>query len=561
MNVATRALSASQLGLDVTGQNIANADTEGYSRKRVDISADYRFDPGFGQIGIGVNVVSISRIRDTTIDTQIQRQSHELGYYSEKDDALLAIENILNEPSDTGISSYMDKFFDSWNNLTNNPSDLAARTAVKTAGQTLTDTFHNISTELQELRSNKNTDIAGTVETINNIAQEIFQLNKEISGVELADQNANDSRDRRDVLMKRLAGYVEYDTLEDESGQVSVSVGGNIFISPVSMNLLELNTDRELQDGSNYILYGIKIQGNRHPLAINGGSLKGLMDTRDITIPKFESVLDQLALELAETMNAQHQEGYNLNGYTGFDFFDPTLTGAADISVAASVLTDLSNIAAAKGGTQSTANANIITAGDMNFGNSALQLSKQLNRPWINGTDNPSQKANNVVKNSLTLSLTSTGAVLQEGTDFAVNYTSGTVQMLHNGFDNLELSASFDYTSGNFSGPGNNENALKIAALRDKLTMAPDNSGKFTSTFAEFYASLTSDIGLERTAAISNRQTRDYLIQQYEDSQESIAGVSLDEEMSNLIKYQHTYQASAKIVATAQQMLDILMNI
>jgi flagellar hook-associated protein 1 FlgK len=133
--------------------------------------------------------------------------------------------------------------------------------------------------------------------------------------------------------------------------------------------------------------------------------------------------------------------------------------------------------------------------------------------------------------------------------------------MLHNGYDNTQMSIDFDYTVGNFPGPGNNENAVEIAALRDELTMSPDHAGNYTATFTDFYSGLIGQIGLDRNSATSNRDTREYLINQYEDSQEAIAGVSLDEEMSNLIKYQHTYQASAKIVSTAQQMLDVLMNL
>ena len=560
LNVANRGLTASQMGLDITGQNISNADTEGYSRKRLTQQAEYRTDGSYGQVGMGVDIVNIRRIRDTTIDQQIQRQNHQFGYYDSKDKAIEAVENILNEPSDTGIISYIDKFFDSWGNLTNNPDDQAARTMVQTAGKTLADVFHNTSHELEKLKSGQNDNIRSTVKEINRIAKEIFNLNKEIAGVELAGQNANDSRDRRDLLMKDLSELTDYETIEGPDGQLTITVGGNIFISPVSLNEMELYANQNTQSTNGYVQYGVKIKGLNKEIVIHGGRLKGLMDARDVLIPSYEDKINELATSMTTTINELHKTGYNLNGYTGFDFFDASATDASTFNVSSAVASDINNIAAAKGGTQTTANTNVVPAGDLNFGNPPIQLTKTLGRPW-QPTDPSEEQARDIIGDSVTLRISSTGTILKEGIDYSVNYINGTVQMLHNGYDNTQLDIDFGYTVGGFPGPGNNENAVKIAALRDELTMTPAHDGTPTATFTDFYSGLIGDVGLDRNSASSNKETREYLIKQYEDSQESIAGVSIDEEMSNLIKFQHTYQASAKIVSTTQKMLDILMNI
>jgi len=561
LNVANRGLSASQLGLDVTGQNIANASTEGYSRKRLSLSSQYRADNQFGQMGMGVNIENITRVRDHNIDIQIQRQNHQYGYFNEMDKALESVENILNEPSDTGIISYMDNFFDSWNNLVNNPSDSAARTMVKTAGQTLTATFQNIAYELADLRASRNDEIKSTVDEINKIGREIYSLNDEIAAVELAGQNANDSRDRRDLLMKNLSELVDYDTIEADDGQLTITVGGNIFVSSVSFNELKMHADAATQtDNSGYVQYGVRMRGIRQNLKINGGALKGLMDARDVSIPQFEDQLDQLAVSLVERVNEQHNQGYNFHGYSGFDFFDPSATGADDIQISASVLTDVNNIAAAGGGTQTVGVSNATAAGDMDFGNQPISLSETLGRPWVVG-DADSEKVRNVVNGTVTVKVASSGTDLVEGIDFAVNYANGTVQMLHNGNDGVAMDIDFSYIVGGFAGPGNNENAVELAQLREKLSMMEDYNGDFTTSFNNFYSGMVGELGLARNETISNKDTREYLIEQYMDSQESVAGVSIDEEMSNLIKFQHTYQAAAKIVATTQQMLDILMNL
>ncbi|NLE00364.1 MAG: flagellar hook-associated protein FlgK, partial [Fibrobacter sp.] len=121
LNVATRGLSASQLAMDVAGQNISNADVKGYSRKRLNLNADYRYDSSFGQMGMGVEVLNIERMRNTFIDEQIRRQNQEIGTYDEINYTLESIENIFTEPNDTGILHFIDQFFDSWQNLANNP--------------------------------------------------------------------------------------------------------------------------------------------------------------------------------------------------------------------------------------------------------------------------------------------------------------------------------------------------------------------------------------------------------------------------------------------------------
>ena len=137
LNVGTRAIFASQLAMDVAGQNISNADVEGYSRKRLNLQPDYRFDSAYGQIGMGVDVINIERLRNEFMDEQIRRQNQQVGYYEELDYTLESIENIFTEPSDTGVIHFVDQFFDSWQNLSNNPSDISARTMVRTNAEIL----------------------------------------------------------------------------------------------------------------------------------------------------------------------------------------------------------------------------------------------------------------------------------------------------------------------------------------------------------------------------------------------------------------------------------------
>lgn len=562
LNIGTRGLAASQLGMDVTGQNISNADVEGYSRKRLNMAASYRYDPQFGQMGFGVEVVNIERVRSEFIDQQIRSQNQDLGRYEELDYTMQTIENVFTEPGDTGIMSFIDKFFDSWQNLANNPADMAARTMVKTNGEILCEAFHNISGELRNLRQSRNDEIDVRVKKVNELSVEIFNLNKEISTVEIGGQHANDSRDRRDVLLKELSKLIDISTIENNLGQVTVTTGGNIIVSPVDVQELETITTKYTRpDGTDYSNIGLRFKTSKLPYIPKGGQIKGLIDSRDTYVPEYERWLDQLAVGLAQNVNSVHVTGYNLSGYSGINFFDTQLTGASDIAVSASITSDVKNIAAAKGGKQSAEVTNTIAANLLyfNVGNPPVSLGK------AGGAIPPIQTGNAVAQNLVSGSVVvSIGAnTLVEGTDYHIDYVNGTIQFLHAGFNTniTPVTVKFKYLTNNFPGPGDNGNAIELAKLRHGLTMQPDALNNMTATFDQFYSTIIGRLGLGRNEMASNLDTREFLVKQYETHQDSIAGVSLDEEMAELIKYQHTYQASARIITTASQMFETLLNI
>ncbi|NLW33223.1 MAG: flagellar hook-associated protein FlgK [Fibrobacter sp.] len=552
LSTGTRGLSASQLAMNIVGQNISNADVEGYSRKRLNLSADYRYDPFHGQIGTGVEVINIERYRNEYIDQQIRKQNQMLGMYEETDYTLQSIENIFVEPSETGILHFVDQFFDSWQNLANNPSDPSARTMVKTNGEILLDVFHNAAYQLQDLRQTRNDEIHNRVNSVNQIIKEIHNLNTEIGSVEIGNQNANDSRDKRDQLLKDLSQIIGIETIENELGQITVTTGGNILVSPVNYQELETTTTTfKLADGTTQMDIGIRFSSSKRVYTPSGGQLRGLIESRDKIIPHYQTQLDTLAISIVETVNDQHKEGYNLNGFSGIAFFDELVTGASDINLSAAIRTDIQNIATASGNQIHPAAQNSLPASSHDFGIDPIQL-------YTDPSATPLVNAKNIVQGTVLVSTTSNALI--EGVDYHVDYANGTIQMLHDGYDSEDLTVNFQYRTGGFAGPGDNSNALEIAKLRDKLIMNPDVLGNGSSTFAEYYGAMIGELGLSRNEASSNLETRTFLVDQYEAQQDSISGVSLDEEMANLIKYQHTYQAAARLITTTNSMLDVLLN-
>ncbi len=552
LNVGTRGLMASQLAMDVAGQNISNADVEGYSRKRLNLSPDYRYDSNFGQMGIGVEVVSIVRMRNTFIDNQIRLQNQEVGFYDEINQSLNQIENIFTEPGDTGIQTYIDQFFDSWQNLANNPADISARTVVKTNAEILSNVFHNVSGELRDLRQTRNTEIEDRVDKVNEIIKEVYNMNLEIGAVELGNQNANDSRDKRDQLLKTLSEIIDINTTENELGQITLTTNGNILVSPVNFQQIEMTTSSfQLSDGTSMTKVGLRFSDSKKEYVPQGGQIKGLLEIRDKIVPEYESKLDTLALSLVKKINDLHISGYNLNGYSGNSFFDQNTTGASDIKLSAEVLSNVQNIAAASAGESVPGVTNDSPTGSHDFGSPAIQL-------YRDPASATPTAASNIVRGSVLVR--SPSVALKEDVDYHIDYVNGTIQMLHNGYDAQDLDIDFQYRTGGFNGPGDNSNAIAIAKLRGALTMNPDILGNDTSTFSEYYSSFIGNLGLSKNEANSNLETRKFLVNQYESQQDSISGVSLDEEMSDIIKYQHTYQAAARLISIANEMLDTLIR-
>jgi flagellar hook-associated protein 1 FlgK len=668
LSVGTRALQTSQLGIDITGQNVSNADVDGYSRKRINQATMYAFDSTYGQMGLGARVVNIERMRNVFLDEQIRKQNSEVGYFAQVTSTFNRMEAIICEPSDLGIMHYMDEFFDSWHNLANNPKDISARTMVRTNAQMMIDNFHKAATELANLREQKNEEIPVHVARINQISYQIMNLNQEVATVEAGDQNANDSRDKREVLLKELSQLIDITVVENAMGQVTVTTGGNVLVAPSYMqNLVTITVPREMDDGTIIRDMGIRFADTRLDFIPTGGQLRGLIDSRDVYIPEYQAKLDEFAAAIIKTVNDVHVQGYNLMGHSGFKFFDdsveiktddrtgakyevPKYNKAATIRLAADILSDVQNIAAASeqqsiaiGNPQTVkpsmafstssinvavlgatvdlfigddvnrpANNNIVVPGSLMVTATNGDVLKETDYDFdpVNGTimlrnpayagqrleinyktmqyganggyhygaqpvqlwreDDPGRTpARNVIANSVTVRvLTKNGQpltpsdriVLKEGVDYMIDYTFGTFQMLHAGYDGEEFAVDFQYYVGGFKGPDDNTTAIAISNLRNALTMTPDGIGNPTATFTEYFSSLEGRLGLNSLQADSNLQTRIFLTEQYETQQDSISGVSLDEEMANLIRYQHTYTAAARLITTVDQMLEVLLN-
>lgn len=243
LNIALSGLFANQSALSVTSHNIANANTKGYSRQRMDMT-QFRPDtvPGLGTLGVGVDVTAITQIRDEYTDYKLRDETSALGEWAARADTLSQIEGIFNEPSDTSITQLMEDFYSAIAELSKNPENLTARTLVRQNAIALSDGVNRMSVSLKDLQRDLNFEFNNAVDDINRIAGEIAEMNKIIYESELGSNGKNnDVRDQRNVLIDELSEFVEVDYKEDADGRFHLSVGGHLLVSHFRADSLEVS--------------------------------------------------------------------------------------------------------------------------------------------------------------------------------------------------------------------------------------------------------------------------------------------------------------------------------
>ena len=554
LGIGMRGLNAAQTAIDITGQNISNANTEGYSRKRVNFEADSISSDIFGQKGIGVAVTEIDRVRNSFLDRQTWEQMGDKGYNTEIDTAYTRLENILKEPSEDGLAAKMNAFWASWQDLANNPSDLSSRESVKANANVMLDTFHSVYKQIQDYGLSMNNPLDEKVKQVNDITGQIYMLNEKIAGIEArGGEKANDTRDQRDLMVRKLSGLVDVQTIEDANGRCIITSGGSMLVGPSEALTLETyGKDKTLADGSTTSELRIRIKGSYRPFEPRSGELKGIMDARSNVLSVYMNNLNDLAASMVKNVNDQHNLGYNLNKATGVNFFDTGKTSAGSISLSDSVAAGAENIAAAAGGSITDV-ASFLPAGGIPAAASGVLDLKATNTAY-----------RDLTADSVKVTLAD-GTVLEEGAgkDYVVDYELGTIKFINYARYAAAnaISVKIKYNTTGYSGNGNGQNALTIAGLRLKKTLSPDVEGNNTQSVSSYYSAVIGKLGIEKNQNASRKETKEFLIAQMDAEQSTTSGVSLDEEMTNMIKFENSYRASAKFISTVSQMMEVLMGI
>jgi len=533
LEIARKSLHVNQANLEVTAHNIANANTKGYSRQQV-IQKAIEPDTGMGlftayggyAVGGGVEIQQVRQIRDAYLDIQYRKELMGLGEWEVKRDILSYIEAIFNEPSESGINTVLNEFFNALQALSLNPEDPTTRATVQQKALALTENIRNVYTKLEELQREANQAIIAYVDDINAYAQEIAALNEQIFKFETTGKPANDLRDQRNLIVDNLSKIVQVSVYEDANGRFRVDIAGQTLVSHTKVYQLDTVARSSSINGmpypkNNHIdvdeLVEVVWKDTGEKVNITGGILKGYIDMRDgiggeeeplpgipqelsgttqtpgqfqpapnqnteYGIPYYMRMWNLFAHTLMITFNEIHRQGYTLNGEDGINFFSD---GSPNF--------DPSNIRQPI--------AKFIT------------ISDEIRNDWNN---------------------------------IATIY-----------FDEEDIRNGMDPQDPNFNpadAKGNNKNILRLLDLRQK-TYVPecDNMDNFTKA-------LISTLGVASRQAAHMADNQEILVNEMDKRRESISGVSLDEEMANMVRFQHAYNASARILTAIDEMLEVLIS-
>jgi flagellar hook-associated protein 1 len=568
--IGKKALTASQLGQATTGHNIANVDTEGFSRQEVTQAAS---KPGSDGKGTGVDITGIHRKHDGFTKQKIVNEQTQVGTWETRQQILSEAEVIYNDLEGNRLRGAMDAFWGAWNSVSTEPESATMRKALLVQAQQLSQDFNSFNRRLSEFGDSLNAKIGAEILEINQITREVALLNKQVEQLEKKGLQANDARDAREKLLQKLADKIEVRWFESPRGTLEVQIANGMHLVHGRQNY-ELNPIKVVEGKGN-----IRIGMNTAPGVesditdiVRHGSLKELVNQRDGNIKQYLEDLNLMVDELAFRVNQIHSGGSGINGARveengAYAFEDDTLAHPLPflrsghfeiklldehkkiesvISVAveagkdtvASIVDKINRAAGAyetvgEGDEQQEVLKRITPFKAVLNPDGTVSLKSGMGKQFIHGVDDT---------NAMTVLGLNCFFHLQNGArDIKVN-----PELIE---DEMKIAAGYDLV------PGDNRVALAIAELQLQSTMKDE-----TVSFDEFYNAQITDVGLKVQDAQKGRLSHGQMLEQYEAIRDSVSSVNLDEEMARMIKYQRAYESSAKFLSTVDQMTQTIVN-
>jgi flagellar hook-associated protein 1 FlgK len=550
LDTGKQALFAQQRAIQVVGQNIANVNTPGYSRQRAEFLPARPSQSGV--LKFGVTVEHVTRAYDRFLTSQVNIAANNAAGAKTQADLLGQVEALFNDLSleDAGLAGALGRFFHGFQELASNPSGMPERTIVQTQGQTVADTFHTLHKGLEDLRRNVNTVLRDELEQTNRLVQQIAELNGTLQHLETAPHTqANTVRDERDFLLKQLSAQVPLTSFEDQAGKMTVLLGGGRpLIEGSHVNRLVATTDAD--DPLRTTIQMQDSQGNLIDVSdtITSGKLAALTEIRDTLLPSLTTDLNRLAAQLIQAVNQVHSQGYGLDGSTGNAFFAPRqVTGQTPAQ---------------------------------NAGGGALQTVAVFDPTQLTLDEYRITFVSSGPPPTFDLVNTTTGATLASGQAYtsgaAIRFDGVEVVISDSGTapqpgDSFNISTIKDAAKNIAVDPGIVTNVRKVAAGATPqpgdntaaLAIADLSSATLIDgiTLGEFYNTLVSKVGIESQSRRDDAAHQDLLLKEVENQREALAGVSLDEENIDLIRFQQAYNAAAHLIRVADEMTDIVVNL
>lgn len=612
IELGKRSIMAHTDAISTAGHNISNANTEGYSRQRVQLK---EFDPLYrpdlerperaGMIGQGIDVQSITRIRDEMLDQRITAQQNQESYWDTRSKYYTMIEQIYNEPDEVSVRSNMDKFWESWQELSINPESQAARQAVVTRGESLSDSIKSKWENLMGVGSLINSDIDSTVKQINSYANQIAAVNSEIVRSHGVGDNPNDLLDRRDLLVDKLSKLANITTDRRDPDEFMVHLDGKVLVQGGVARNFDLVS---LTDNNGY--EKLVWADTREDASVSGGTLGALIELRDVDVRNEIQSLNTMTMNFSDLVNDVHRNAYGANNVTGLDFFTQhsfveNVNGNFDRN--GDGVLDHSYIFRFTGTTTLNPQEQIGFEGVMTFSGPSGNVQVPYHptdtvETVINRINDSNGEVKAYLDRNNNLVLKGTTAQNVENPDFVIRHVedSGFFLTGYSGIlaasgadgaydfaradavdslagaqfavspvlnpagyievngviknDVKSVAAAFRDDSGNVNA-GDGRAAVEIASIRNTKVMIGHER-----TLDDYFADSVTNVGLKGEQAENNLKSHMAIMNDLRTMRDSISGVNIDEELSDIIKFQHGYNAAAKFVTIWDSLIDTVIN-
>lgn len=614
LNTGNSGLKASETAISVTGHNIANADSESYTRQRIVSQASTPLETTPGAIGTGVTITSIVRIHDEFVYNRYKDSSSSLAYDSYLKQSLEEVAGYFPDLDGVGIEQDLQNYFASWNDFASNSDDGSQKISLIQNAQTVASNLQNTRESIRALQNSINGQLKTNIDEINSIGQQIVDINKSIARIEALDSNrANDLRDQRDELELTLANMIDVTVfkgdltsqntidanLTDQGRDYHMNIAGHSFVDGITFHPIVIDNS---DNASNYYsIYSESQDGSRIEITekITGGKVGAMLDLRgrkidasqmqgypsDGVLQGYVDDLDTFATTLIEQTNniyassAQREMSskYNedlLPSNTLVNYSNNINTGSFDVILydkqGNEVARKLININSTTSMSDDTFTDSIVTQfntnSDDNNDNNGTNDVDDYFQAFYSYDGETNQGHFSLQAKSEHSSDGYTIAISDNGTNFP-----GVIGIseFFSGNDASDISVASKYIDNpdivnGFSAPidGNNDVANAMVQLQyDTVNFNRQNGSSVSESLEGFYRFVTNMVASDGESANSSYDTNNALYNTIYSEYQSISGVNVDEELSNLMKYQASYGANAKVITTIDQMLDTLLGI
>ncbi|MHC1682449.1 MAG: flagellar hook-associated protein FlgK [Clostridiaceae bacterium] len=570
LNTARKGMNASQASINVTSHNIANANTEGYSRQRVNLVTSRPFcTPSMtnaaepGQMGTGVDIASIDRIRNSFLDYQVRSETSNKGKYDVRQQFLSNIEAVMNEPTESAISNAMSEFYSAWQSLSNAPESSETRTSVAQKSIALTDMLNNTYNQFEKLKEDVHETTKTSVFELNSYLDQLDSVNQEIMQISISGQAPNDLEDRRDLLLDKLSKIfnINVDKGQPYNGENILPVDITGITEPTLVKSVQ-NTDGIKRFSYVNSIEMVGADSYKVTYYKNGDTTKASN--------KVEMTVSMTAAE-AKQLDECRVLWANKDG-EAIDFTNQTSTigatatfsqlalfspSAGEICGQISTQTDINNY---EDSLNALAKTIALSVNAVHDGNDSSKLAFFTNSDSTGTEDTIT--AGNITVNSAIISdvtkikVSTNGNVSLDGTGDGKRALA--IAQLKDMLLNIQSVTLPTMTRAAFIAANNNSNtSLDDTDSNGVLTFKSQSSGMKVNSY---FNDIISKLGVQVQEANKVVENKESLLATFKTQRDSVSGVSIDEEMGNLIQYQHAYSANAKIISTVDELLDVVVN-